>query len=255
MKNDNLRDDHISAILLGLIMTTKANTKIDEMLTAGAHFGYTRTRRHPSAKPYILGSKNRVDILNLEKTEVLADKAKEFVKSLATQSKTIIFVGSKPEARDVVKKTADELGMPYVVERWIGGTLTNFPEIKKRIDKLADLLESREKGATVVYTKKERLLIDREIERLQKYFAGLSSLKNLPAAIFVVDSKSESIAVEEALKMNIPVISLSNSDCDLRRITYPILGNDASVSSITFFVGEIAEAYKEGIDSRVEVSK
>lgn len=236
-------------------MTIKTNTKIDEMLTAGAHFGYTRTRRHPSVKSYVLGSKNRVDILNLEKIEELSNKAREFVKTLASAGKTIIFVGSKPEARDVVKKTAEELGMPYVTERWIGGTLTNFPEIKKRIDKLAALLESREKGVTVVYTKKERLLIDREIERLQKYFAGLSTLKNLPAAIFVVDSKNENIAVKEALKMKIPVISLSNSDCDLSMITYPILGNDASMSSITFFVGEIAEAYREGVKAKVESPK
>ena len=225
------------------------------MLTAGAHFGYTRTRRHPSAKPFVLGTKNRVDILNLEKIDELSAKAREFVKSLSAAGRTIIFIGSKPEARDIVKRTAEELGQPYVVERWIGGTLTNFPEIKKRIDKLAALLENREKGATQVYTKKERLMIDREIARLEKYFSGLSSLKNLPAAIFVVDSKKENIAVAEARKMKIPVVSLSNSDCDLKQVTYPIIGNDASVSSIAFFVGEIAEAYKEGKSANAEIAK
>lgn len=227
-------------------MTVKTNTKIDEMLSAGAHFGYTRTRRHPSVKKYILGTKNRVDILNLEKMEEMSGEAREFVKNLAAIGKNILFVGSKPEARDIMKRAAEELEMPYVVERWIGGTLTNFPEIKKRIDKLASLLEAREKGATTVYTKKERLLIDREILRLEKYFAGLASLKNIPAALFVVDSKKEYIAVEEARKMKVPVVSLSNSDCDLKKITYPIVGNDSSVSSIEFFVKEIGEAYKEG---------
>lgn len=233
-------------------MDSKSTTKIDEMLAAGAHFGYTKTRRHPSMKPFVLGTKNRVDILNLEKINDLSVKACEFVKSLAAAGRVMVFVGSKPEARDIVKSAAEELGQPYVVERWIGGTLTNFPEIKKRIDKLATLLENREKGATQVYTKKERLLIDREIARLEKYFAGLASLKNLPAAVFVVDSKKESIAVAEARKMNIPVISISNSDCDLKRVTYPIVGNDASVSSIKFFLGEIAEAYKEGSKAKVE---
>ncbi len=216
------------------------------MLSAGAHFGYTRTRRHPSVKPYVLGTKNRVDIMDIEKTEVLLSRAKEFVKSLGATGKVIIFIGSKPEAKEAIRGAAEETGMPYVTERWIGGTLTNFVEIKKRIDKLADLLEKREKGATQVYTKKERLLIDREIIRLEKYFSGLSSLKNLPAAVFVVDSKKENITVAECRKMNIPVVSLSNSDCDLKQITYPIVGNDSSVSSISFFVREITEAYKEG---------
>ena len=216
------------------------------MLSAGAHFGYTRTRRHPSAKPYVLGTKNRVDIMDIEKTEVLLSRAKEFVKSLGATGKVIIFIGSKPEAKEAIRGATEETGMPYVTERWIGGTLTNFVEIKKRIDKLADLLEKREKGATQIYTKKERLLIDREIIRLEKYFSGLSSLKNLPAAVFVVDSKKENITVAECRKMNIPVVSLSNSDCDLKQITYPIVGNDSSVSSISFFVREITEAYKEG---------
>jgi len=228
-------------------MTVKTSSKIDEILAAGAHFGYTRTRRHPSAKAYVLGTKNRVDILNPEKIETLNEKAREFVKTLAASGKTIIFVGSKPEARDIVKKAAEEISQPYVVERWIGGTLTNFPEIKKRIDKLATLLADREKGATAVYTKKERLLIDREIERLGKYFSGLASLKNLPAAVFVVDSKNEHIAVKEARKINIPVISVSNSDCDLTGISYPVVGNDAATSSISFFVDEIVGAYKEGL--------
>ncbi len=236
-------------------MITKENTKIDEMLLAGAHFGYTRTRRHPTVKPYVLGTKNRMDILNLEKIEQMSGEAREFVKSLASSGKNLLFVGSKPEARDIVKQTAEYLGMPYVVERWIGGTLTNFPEIKKRIDKLATLLENREKGTTEVYTKKERLLIDRDILRLEKYFSGLSSLKNIPAALFVIDSKNEHIAVEEARKMKIPVVSLSNSDCDLSKVTYSIVGNDASVSSISLFVKEISEAYKEGKELKVESVK
>lgn len=236
-------------------MTVKTASKIDDILAAGAHFGYTRTRRHPSAKPFVLGTKNRVDILNPDKMEELSARAREFVKSLAKEGKTLIFIGTKPEAREVVKRAASELGQPFAVERWIGGTLTNFPEIKKRIEKLAKLLEDRDKGVTQVYTKKERLLIDREIERLEKYFAGLSVLKNLPAAIFVVDSKKEQIAVKEAVKMKIPVVSLSNSDCDLKPITYPIVGNDSSVSSISFFVNEIAEAYREGAKSKVESEK
>lgn len=233
-------------------MTKTANKNIDEMLAAGVHFGYTRTRRHPSAKSFILGTKNRVDIIDPEKIDKSFLEAKEFVKTLARTGRNILLVGSKPGVKDIVKKAAEKIGMPYVTERWIGGTLTNFSEIKKRIDKLANLLESRDKGTTQVYTKKERLLIDREIARLEKYFSGLASLKNLPAAVFVVDSKEEYIAVAEALKTKVPVISLSNSDCDLTKITYPIVGNDSASSSVAFFVDGIASAYEEGLKSKAE---
>ena len=135
--------------------------------------------------------------------------------------------------------------MPFVDGRWIGGTLTNFPEIKKRLNKLEDLTKQKEKGELTKYTKKERLMIDREIANLERFFSGISEMKDLPKAVIVVDSKKEIIAVTEAQKMNIPVIALCGTDSDINGISYPIVANDASVSSITFFVNEIAKAYQK----------
>lgn len=229
---------------------TKAKTEIEDMLKAGAHFGYSRTKRHASIKSYILGTKNNVDIIDLEKAGPLVDNALEFVKELGKNNKQILFVGSKPEAKKIIIEAATSIDMPYVSERWIGGTLTNFTEIKKRIERLAQLIEQKEKGADQKYTKKERLMIDREIERMNKYFSGLMSMKNIPAAIFVVDSKKEHIAVTEAGNMKVPVSSISNSDCDIKVVKYPMVANDASLSSIKYFTDKIVEAYKEGQASK-----
>lgn len=221
------------------------NERIEEMFKAGVHFGYSKTRRHPSLTPYIFGVKNKVEIIDLEQTDELLEKALSFVSTLAKEGKQILFVGGKNEARGALKIAAESVGMPFVDGRWIGGTLTNFPEIKKRLQKLEDLVKQKEKGELSKYTKKERLMIDREIANLERFFSGISSLKDLPKAVVVIDSKKENIAVSEAKKMNIPVIALSGTDCDITGLAYPIVGNDASVQSITFFVTEIAKAYQK----------
>jgi len=217
------------------------NERIEEMFKAGAHFGYSKTRRHSSVSPYIFGVKNRVEIIDLEKTEDCLEKALAFVITLAKEGKQILFVGGKNEARQALKFSAESIDMPFVDERWIGGTLTNFSEIKKRLAKLDDLTKQREKGELSKYTKKEKLVIGKEIEHLERFFAGISSVKDLPKALFVIDSKKEEIAVAEARRMKIPVIA-----CDISGINYPIIANDSSVSSITFFVNEVAKAYKKG---------
>jgi len=219
---------------------------VEDMFKAGAHFGYSKSRRHPSMKSLIFGAKNTVEIIDLEKTDEHLAKAKEFVSSMAKEGKQILFVGSKNEARDVVRNAAISIDMPYVTNRWIGGTVTNFSEIKKRISRLEELTSKKEKGELGMYTKKERLLIDREIEDLEKHFGGLTSMKQKPAAFFVIDSGAEKIAVKEAKDKEIPVVSLSGSDCDIKGISYPIPANDSSRSSITFFVDQIVEAYKAG---------
>ena len=221
------------------------NERIDEMFKVGAHFGYSKTRRHSSVAPYIFGIKNKVEIIDLEKTNELLDKALQFISTLAHEGKQVLFVGGKNEARGALKIAAESIGMPFVDGRWIGGTLTNFPEIKKRLIKLEDLTKQKERGELTKYTKKERLMIDREIENLERFFLGISSMKDLPKAMVVVDSKKEIIAVTEAQRMNIPVIALSGTDCDIAGINYPIVANDSSVSSITFFVTEIAKTYQK----------
>ena len=219
---------------------------ITNMFAVGAHFGYSRSRRHPSVKPFIFGTKNGVEILDLEKTSVELETAKDFIKSLAKGGKQVLFVGTKNEAKKAVEDGALSIDMPFVAERWVGGVLTNFPEIKKRVALLEDLRAKRENGELAMYTKKERLLIDKDIERLERNFSGIVSMKELPVALFIIDPKKESIAMKEAAFLGIPVVALANSDCNLKEVNFPIPGNDSSLSSITFFVGQIVEAFKAG---------
>ncbi|MFA6338828.1 MAG: 30S ribosomal protein S2 [Candidatus Paceibacterota bacterium] len=219
---------------------------ISAMFSSGAHYGYSRSRRHPSMKPFIFGAKNKTEIFDLDKTKESIDKALEVVRTLASQKKQILFVSSKHEALNAIKSVHDRLGMPYVAGRWIGGTLTNFGEIRKRVEKQQNLLEQKTKGELSKYTKKERLLIDREIDNLTRFFSGLVVMKDIPAALFVIDPKREKTAISEAKKMNVPVISLSGSDCNINDSDFPIPGNDSSMASISFFIDQIVKAYEEG---------
>jgi len=222
------------------------NQLIDSMFSAGAHFGLARSRRHPSAEPYIFGAKNKVEIFDLEKTSALLEKAKAFVKSVASEGGMMLLASSKNEALSAVRESALGLDMPFVAGRWIGGTLTNFPQIRKRVNLLEDLTAKREKGELAKYTKKERLVIDREIKNLERFFSGLLPLKQKPKVLFVVDPKKEMTAVKEAKKEGIPVVAILSSDCNLSEVDYPILGNDSSKGSITFFIKEITSAYEAG---------
>jgi len=222
---------------------TKIDPKIEKMMKAGAHLGYTKTRRHPSVASFILGTKNKTDIIDLEKTLKMLEAAKEFIKKLATEKKQIVFIGTKPEAKQILKLVAEKIDMPYVAERWIGGTISNFSEIRKRIERMLDLKEKKVKGELDKYTKKERLMFDREVKKLEIYFIGLTNLKKVPDALFIVDAKKEDIAVKEALQLKIPVIALCNIDSDIKNISHPIIANDGSMSSIKFFMEEIADAY------------
>jgi small subunit ribosomal protein S2 len=232
------------------MVTKNANSSvIDSMFNAGAHFAFSKSRRHPTVAPYIFGVKNKVEIFDLEKTKGLLEGVKEFVKNLGKEGKTILFVGGKSEARSAIKNGAMSIGMPFVDGRWIGGTLTNAGQIRKRVEKLERLTLEREKGELAKYTKKERLLIDREIATLERFFSGIVSLKDLPKALFVVDPKKEKNAVKEARDMGIPIIALAGSDCNLKEVTHPLVGNDSSQTSIQFFVNEITRAYTEGKNS------
>lgn len=224
------------------------NNKTEEMFRAGVHYGYAKSRRHPSTAPYIFTTKNGVDIINIEKTADLLLKVLEKVSEYGATGKTILFVGTKAEAKQQIIETALALNMPYVGERWVGGSLTNYSEIKKRISKLLDLREQKEKGGFDKYTKKERLLIDREMDDMTKNFQGFTSMTRSPDVMFVIDPKKEHIAVTEAKQMNIPIIALLNSDCDLKKVEFPIVGNDSSVSSISFFLSQIKNAYTSGVN-------
>ncbi|MES3031904.1 MAG: 30S ribosomal protein S2 [Patescibacteria group bacterium] len=225
------------------------DTLIEKMFRAGAHYGYSKTRRHPSVSKYIYATKNKGDIIDLEKTSVMLEGATEFVKSLAVQGKTVLFVGTKPEAKEVTKSVAESLNMPYVTERWIGGTLSNFTEIKKRITELENYQKDSKDGGLDKYTKKERVVLAKKMEKLARYYTGLLGLKKAPDALFVVDARAEHIAATEAKNRDIPVISLVNSDSNIKGIDYPIVGNDSSIPSIKFFAVHLSNAYKASQNS------
>lgn len=223
------------------------NNTIEEMFAVGAHYGYSKSRRHPTVLPYIFGNKGGVEIFDLEKTATLLNSAKEFVKQLASEGKQVLFVAGKRQAIASLRAGAEKIDQPYVIGRWIGGTLTNFEEISKRVKRLEDLSEQKEKGLLAKYTKKERLLIDREIEKLTDRFGGIVSMKRKPAAVFIIDASQEEIAYAEARVSKIPVISLCSSDCNIENIQYPIVANDTSIDSIKFFISEVVSAYAEGV--------
>jgi small subunit ribosomal protein S2 len=231
------------------------NNIVDSLFSVGAHFGFVKARRHPSAKPFIFGAKNKIEIFDLNKTSKELEKALAFVEAQGKARALGLIVGGKSEAREAVERTGRELEMPFVAGRWIGGTLTNFPEIKKRILRLEELTTQRERGELAKYTKKERLLIDREIAKLELYFGGLSNLKMMPKFVVVMDPKKEHIAVAEAKKMHIPVVGLAGSDSNLYEVDYAIPGNDASRASIGFVLNEMIKSYKRGKDASEEADR
>ena len=223
------------------------NPVIDKLFSVGAHFGYSPSRRHPSVSKYIFDAKGGAEIFDLEQVAKLLSESLEFVTKLASERKTILFVGGKAEAREAVKRAAERLNQPYSAGRWIGGSLTNFGEIKRRLNRLDELSNMREKGELAMFTKKERLLIDREIADLESMFGGLKGMGKNPDALFVVDPKQESGAVAEARQLNIPIIALMNSDCDRKTVTYPIPGNDAARETIQYVLQEVADAYEKAV--------
>ena len=221
----------------------KTNTdEVKALFEAGAHFGFRRTRRHPTIKGFLFGTKAGSDIFDIEKTAERLDKAKEFATTITKTGKKILFVGGKNEAQKIVREAAEKLDMPFVASRWIGGTLTNFSEIRKRTSRLERLRTDKTKGNLEKYTKKERLMIDREIEDLESMFGGISAVTELPAALFVVDPNHESKAIAEAVMKNIPIIALASSDCDIANVAYPIPANDATQKSIQYIVDQIVSA-------------
>lgn len=227
--------------------TTQGATLIEKLFKAGAHFGFTRSRRHPTVTPYIFGSKQGTDIIDLEKTSALLETAAEQVREAGKSGKTVLFVGTKEEITAVVKEAAESIEMPFVVNRWIGGMLTNFSEIRKRIHRLTELLAQGESGELErKYTKKERVIIGREIEKLNFNFAGIKSMERAPGLMIIVDPRHDAIAAQEARDLNIPIIGIVSSDTNLKEIAYPIVANDALQTSVRIILGELTAAYAKG---------
>lgn len=239
------------SVNMNLMQKTENNTGlVEKMFEVGAHYGYSRARRHPSTSKFIYTTKNKTDIIDVEKTEIMLEKAIEFAKNLGAKNKTILFVATKPEAQNAVKSVAEMLEMPYMVERFIGGTISNFSEIKKRIIELETYNKDLARGDLEKYTKKERLMLSKKMEKLNKYYGGVLNLKKLPDAVFVIDAKKEHIATREAFISKIPVIALCNTDTNIKNITYPIVGNDSGIPSIKFFAEMVANAYKGAVSTK-----
>ena len=220
---------------------------IEELFSAGAHYGFAKSKRHPSIQPHVYGQKNTIDILNVEHTIDMLEAAEQFLIERAATGKKIVFVGNKKESQEAVRLAATETGMPFVANRWIGGTLTNFKEIRKRVDYLEKLIADTDSGEIAKYTKREQGKIKLEIEKLLLNFEGIRSLKELPAALVVVDPRYEHTAVREARQMGVPIVTLGGSDCDVASIDYPVVGNDAAPSSIKLIVARFAEAVAKGL--------
>jgi small subunit ribosomal protein S2 len=233
-------------------MSTINSTLIQRLFNAGSHFGFKKSRRHPTVVPYLFTTKEGVDIFDLEKTATSIESVKELLKQAGMAGKIVLFVGTKDESAKIVKKIAEQVEAPYVVNRWIGGILTNISEVKKRINRLEALTHEGESGELErKYTKKERVMIGREMTKLAFNFGGIAKMARTPDYILVVDPRHDHIAVTEAQSRNVPIIAIMSSDCDASKITYPVVVNDALQSSVTLVLEELAAAYKEGVSAFV----
>jgi small subunit ribosomal protein S2 len=215
-----------------------------ELLEAGVHFGHQTRRWNPKMKPYIFGKRNGIYIIDLQKTLKLFEQVVQFVGDLATQGKRILFVGTKRQAQEAIAEEARRCGEFYVTNRWLGGTLTNFVTLRASIERLKEI-ESRLGDEASPLTKKERLRIEREREKMVKNLEGIRDMQELPDALFVVDPKKEYIAVSEANKLGIPVIGVVDTNCDPELIDYIIPGNDDAIRAIRLFAARVADAYIE----------
>lgn len=217
-----------------------------QMLEAGLHFGHQTRRWNPKMKPYIYAPRNGIYIINLDKTMRLFNRAYEYVVEEASRGGSILFVGTKRQARVAIKEEAERCGMYYINHRWLGGTLTNFQTIKKGIERLKSIETMQEDGSINRFPKKEILLMGKEQIKLDRNIGGIKMMKGLPSVVFVVDPKKEQIAVSEAVKLGIPVIGLVDTNCDPDGITHVIPGNDDAIRAIKLITSKIAEAVLAG---------
>ena len=217
-----------------------------QLLEAGVHFGHQTRRWNPKMAEYIFTERNGIYIIDLQKTVKKLEEAYMFVRDLAAEGEEVLFVGTKKQAQESIKEEADRCGMPYVNARWLGGMLTNFVTIKRRIKRLGQLKAMKEDGTFDLLTKKEAAKLDLEIEKLEKYMGGITEMKKQPAAMFIVDPRKERIAVAEAKKLGIPIIAIVDTNCDPDEIDYVIPGNDDAIRAVKLIAGAMADAVIEG---------
>jgi len=220
--------------------------KIEDMLKAGMHFGHRTNRWHPKMKQFIFTSKNGIYIIDLKKSQEKLEEALEFMFKLVSEGKSILFVGTKNQVSAPLQKMAELVKEPYIVGKWLGGYLTNFPVVRKSVKKYMDLIEKKEGGKLEKYTKKERLNFDREIQKLEMRVGGLTSLNKLPDALFVWDIKEEETAIKEAKQKNIPIIAICDTNTNPEEVNYPIPANDDATKTIVLVLEAISQAILDG---------
>ena len=216
-----------------------------QLLEAGVHFGHQTRRWNPKMAEYIFTERNGIYIIDLQKTVKKLDKAYAFAASVAAEGKEILFVGTKKQAQDSIKEEAERCGMPYVNARWLGGMMTNFRTIRRRIDRLNQLRKMTEDGTFDLLPKKEVIKLNGEIEKLEKFLGGIQHMTKMPGALFIVDPRKERIAVSEARTLNIPIIAIVDTNCDPDEIDYVIPGNDDAIRSVKLIAGAMATAVLE----------
>lgn len=219
---------------------------LQKMVEAGVHFGFKKSKGHPKMRPYLFTTRQSVQIINVEKTLEKLDEAKAFLSEVSGRGGVILFVATKVPGKLLVRNAAMDAGMPFVEERWLGGTLTNFPIVSKRLEYFLSQEQKRKQGEFEKYPKKEQVLLVREIESLEKKMGGLKQLKKLPDALVIVDIEAHSSAVQEAKKMGVPTVAISNTNADPTLVTYPIPANDKSTLSVSLLLNELVLAVKEG---------
>ena len=217
-----------------------------QLLEAGVHFGHQTRRWDPKMAEYIFQARNGIHIIDLQKTSKKLDEAYSFVKEQVEEGKQVLFVGTKKQAQECVKEAAQKCGMYYVDQRWLGGMLTNFDTIQKRIQRLKELEEMEENGTFDVLPKKEVILLKKEMEKLERNLGGIKDMDKLPGVVFLVDPKKEKIAILEAKKLNIPVVGLVDTNCNPEELDYPIPGNDDAIRSVRLITDVMANAVIEG---------
>ncbi len=223
-----------------------------QLLEAGVHFGHQTRRWNPKMAPYIFTERNGIYIIDLQKTVKKLDEAYSFIKSVAENGDTVLFVGTKKQAGDSVKEEALRAGVHYVNARWLGGMMTNFKTIQRRIKRLEQLHQMEEDGTFNLLPKKEVVKLQLEIEKLEKYLGGIKTMKKLPGALFIVDPRKEKIAVAEAKKLGIPIVAIVDTNCDPDDVDYVIPGNDDAIRAVKLIAGAMADAFIEGRQGEAE---
>ncbi|MDP5273469.1 MULTISPECIES: 30S ribosomal protein S2 [Chengkuizengella] len=216
-----------------------------QLLEAGVHFGHQTRRWNPKMDRYIFTERNGIYIIDLQKTVKKVEEAYNFIKSIAADNGTVLFVGTKKQAQDSVKDEAERSGMYYINQRWLGGTLTNFETIQKRVNRLHELEKMEEDGTFEVLPKKEVILLNKEKARLEKFLGGIKHMKKLPSALFIIDPRKERIAVAEAKKLGIPIVSIVDTNCDPDEVDYVIPGNDDAIRAVKLITAKMADAVVE----------